>query len=278
MLTLEIIKPFAVVVGLLLSVAVILPAAFIWYRKQIFGYGGSVLVLSGLVLSGLSIWSNIEFSASPDKGVEVKLSELEQKVNQAEHSVNQAVASIRGLDQSVTSIQSDVSKSKGLDQKLASLEKQLNQVTASNAKLASSVTTLNSELALAQPSGGFSQSYTSLPTSYTGPTTLTPVVGTRKKLSDDHWRVEPKGGVATIELAVGNDGPRGAVIIDGGTANHIKSVDYLVQYGGKIWIVVGSCPVGGNTATCDLKGLTHVQFSIVTDNDSPLAVDVVGSA
>ena len=52
--------PIAVmVVGLIIGSAAVLTACFVWLRKQVFGTGGIVLSLVGVILIGLSIWSNV---------------------------------------------------------------------------------------------------------------------------------------------------------------------------------------------------------------------------
>jgi tetratricopeptide (TPR) repeat protein len=76
----ELVKLVAVLTGILLSAISVSSASWIWVRKQIFGYGGSALCSFGVILIGLSIWSNVQLSVSPSQGVDLKLSELEKAI------------------------------------------------------------------------------------------------------------------------------------------------------------------------------------------------------
>ncbi len=65
------------VVGLVLGTFAIVAACGVWVRKQLFGAGGTVLSLVGLILVGLSVWKSVEISVT-EGTVSVRLERLEQ--------------------------------------------------------------------------------------------------------------------------------------------------------------------------------------------------------
>jgi hypothetical protein len=58
---------FAILLGAILGCAAIGAACIVWVRKMAFGYGGSALCLTGMVLLGLSVWQsfNLHLDAGP---------------------------------------------------------------------------------------------------------------------------------------------------------------------------------------------------------------------
>jgi len=50
-------------VALVSGIACISTSNIVWYRKQIFATGGTVLSLSGVILIGLSVWGNVQIEA-----------------------------------------------------------------------------------------------------------------------------------------------------------------------------------------------------------------------
>jgi hypothetical protein len=58
---------FAILLGAILGCVAIGAACIVWVRKMAFGYGGSALCVTGLVLLGLSVWQsvNLRLNAGP---------------------------------------------------------------------------------------------------------------------------------------------------------------------------------------------------------------------
>lgn len=67
--------------GLVLGSLALLSVFFVWIRKQTFGTGGSILSVVGLILIGMSLWSNIRFRISAE-GFEASLEAIESRVEQ----------------------------------------------------------------------------------------------------------------------------------------------------------------------------------------------------
>jgi hypothetical protein len=55
---------FAILLGAVLGSAAVGTACVVWVRKMVFGYGGSALCLTGMVLLGLSVWQSVRFGLS----------------------------------------------------------------------------------------------------------------------------------------------------------------------------------------------------------------------
>lgn len=92
------VKLIAVLFGIGLAALSVSSACWIWVRKQLFGFGGSALCTSGVVLIGLSIWHNVQVSAPPSSGLEVRLSELEKALSQISTDYSELVSLTRTVD------------------------------------------------------------------------------------------------------------------------------------------------------------------------------------
>jgi hypothetical protein len=72
-------ESYAVAAGIVAGAILVVSAAVVWFRKQVFGVGGSLLTVAGLLLLGMSIWSRAKVSVGAD-GI---TAEVEQAVRQA---------------------------------------------------------------------------------------------------------------------------------------------------------------------------------------------------
>jgi hypothetical protein len=59
----------AILVAVGLGSVSIVAAVVVWWRKQIFGYGGPALCMAAVVLLGLSIWSSVKLAVSATSGI-----------------------------------------------------------------------------------------------------------------------------------------------------------------------------------------------------------------
>jgi hypothetical protein len=60
------VKIAPVLVGVVFGSLTIGTACFVWARKHVFGFAGSVLCMAGIVLIGLSIWQSVELVVNRD--------------------------------------------------------------------------------------------------------------------------------------------------------------------------------------------------------------------
>jgi len=80
---------WVIVCGLLLGSVAVISAAWVWVRHRVFGSGGSVLSVVGVILIGLSIWKNVEVRAGAD-GIEWKFEQLQSRIAETESRVAEA--------------------------------------------------------------------------------------------------------------------------------------------------------------------------------------------
>ena len=64
-------------IGCLVGAVALMTAIWVWYEKQSFGIGGSVLSAVGIILLGFSIWQSGEVTANKD-GFSFKFTSLEE--------------------------------------------------------------------------------------------------------------------------------------------------------------------------------------------------------
>ena len=67
----------AIGAGIIFGALAISSVSWVWFRRQIFAYGGSVLSVTGIVLIGLSIYKTVDVTAAPS-GIGIKLAEVEK--------------------------------------------------------------------------------------------------------------------------------------------------------------------------------------------------------
>jgi hypothetical protein len=73
----QIARVVAIGTGIIFGAAAISSVSWVWLRRQIFAYGGSVLSITGIILIGLSIYKTVDVRAAPD-GIGIKLAEVEK--------------------------------------------------------------------------------------------------------------------------------------------------------------------------------------------------------
>lgn len=83
----------AIGAGIIFGAAAISSVSWVWLRRQIFAYGGSVLSVTGIVLIGLSIYKTVDVRAAPD-GIGLKLSEMEGLLKEQGQAQKAAQASL----------------------------------------------------------------------------------------------------------------------------------------------------------------------------------------
>lgn len=71
--------PWVYGTGLVLGIAVIVSVLWVWLRRQVFGTGGAVLSAIGVLLVGLSIYSNVQISGA---GIQIQVQRLADQVNE----------------------------------------------------------------------------------------------------------------------------------------------------------------------------------------------------
>lgn len=97
------IKSAALVVGLLLGSLMIIAVCAAHLKDRSFGTGGGVLTLGGVLLIGLSVWSQAEISISGE-GVEARFKSIEQKVNDVEQKNQSVTQRLEVVDQNVKQV------------------------------------------------------------------------------------------------------------------------------------------------------------------------------
>ena len=70
----------ALTLGLIFGSVMLGVTCIVYYKRQIFSLGGSVLTVFGVVLLGLSIWKTVDVSISPTGGIEAKFSAVERRI------------------------------------------------------------------------------------------------------------------------------------------------------------------------------------------------------
>jgi hypothetical protein len=71
----------AIGAGIIFGALAISSVSWVWFRRQIFAYGGSVLSVTGIVLIGLSIYKTVDVTAAPS-GIGIKLAEVEKLIQE----------------------------------------------------------------------------------------------------------------------------------------------------------------------------------------------------
>jgi hypothetical protein len=74
-----IVRVIAIGAGVFFGSVAISCVSWVWFKRQIFAYGGSALSVAGIILMGLSIYKTIDVQAAPD-GIRLKLAELETSI------------------------------------------------------------------------------------------------------------------------------------------------------------------------------------------------------
>lgn len=78
-----------IIIGLIMGSVTLLTACYVWLRKQVFGLGGGILSLVGVILIGLSLWSNVSIEVS-EGTIKAEFDRLERQMNDMAHA-NEAV-------------------------------------------------------------------------------------------------------------------------------------------------------------------------------------------
>ena len=96
----------AFVLGLILGTVLLLAAVYNFVRHQTFGVGGSLLIVSGLMLIGLSVWTSVEFSVDLGGKVTARYNQdLGAKAAEVSGSIEQLRMQIVGISQDVAALQ-----------------------------------------------------------------------------------------------------------------------------------------------------------------------------
>lgn len=83
----------AIGAGIIFGALAISSVSWVWLKRQVFAYGGSVLSVTGIVLIGLSIYKTVDVRAAPD-GIGLKLSEMENLLKEQGQAQKAAQASL----------------------------------------------------------------------------------------------------------------------------------------------------------------------------------------
>jgi septal ring factor EnvC (AmiA/AmiB activator) len=82
-------KALAVFGGVVVGIFAVFSSSWVWLRRQILGWGGSVLCGFGTILIVASIFRTVTFNVSPSSGLEFKLAELQKQLEAVSASVNE---------------------------------------------------------------------------------------------------------------------------------------------------------------------------------------------
>jgi len=95
-------------VALVLGSIILVTVCWVYIQHQAFGFGGTVLTVSAVVLLGMSVWRNIDVSVS-EKGFQAKLEQVENKIRavaeqtaHVEEKASAAYTAVGRLKQSLT--------------------------------------------------------------------------------------------------------------------------------------------------------------------------------
>lgn len=69
---------WAYIVGIVVGTVAMLTTCLVWFRKQVFGTGGAVLSLFGVMLIGMSVWGSVKITLPG--GIEAELETLKGKI------------------------------------------------------------------------------------------------------------------------------------------------------------------------------------------------------
>jgi hypothetical protein len=83
----------AIGAGIIFGALAISSVSWVWFKQQIFAYGGSVLSVTGIVLIGLSIYKTVDVTAAPS-GIGIKLAEMENLLKEQGESQKAAQAKL----------------------------------------------------------------------------------------------------------------------------------------------------------------------------------------
>lgn len=75
------IQQWAFVVGLVFGSLAVLSVIYVWIKKQVFGFGGGAISLTGVILMGLSIWSSVQIQITRE-GIKAGFERLAEKVGE----------------------------------------------------------------------------------------------------------------------------------------------------------------------------------------------------
>jgi hypothetical protein len=81
-------KAAAVVGGVVVGIFAVFSPSWVWFRKQLFGWGSAVLCLFGTVLIVSSIFRTVNVAVAPS-GLELKLAELEKQMAESRAAINE---------------------------------------------------------------------------------------------------------------------------------------------------------------------------------------------
>jgi hypothetical protein len=90
------VRNVAILAGILLGSIAIATACVVWARKHVYGYGGSGLCMTGVVLLGLSIWQNVEVGMGAS-GLNFKAAR--QIVESAANTADEAAKAAKAAEQ-----------------------------------------------------------------------------------------------------------------------------------------------------------------------------------
>lgn len=110
------IKEIAFYVGLFLGSTLLISAAYVFVKRQVFGLGGVVLIIFGSFLLGLSIWTSFEFSFKKDGSITAKYTqEIREDLGEKTADINN---NIEFLKLKIAEISQDVAALKTANPKV----------------------------------------------------------------------------------------------------------------------------------------------------------------
>lgn len=92
-------KEWAYIIGIVIGGIAVLTACVVWYRKQTFGTGGTLLCIVGVVLIGMSVWGSVKIKLPG--GVET---ELLVKIEEQSAKIEEQSAEMKKQSQRITSV------------------------------------------------------------------------------------------------------------------------------------------------------------------------------
>jgi hypothetical protein len=99
------IENFVFLSALALGVMLLASVCYIYVKNQSFGLGGSCLSGMGVILVGMSVWKNINFSMDAT-GIKAQLEQVQSVAKSAEHAASKAQAEAQTSSQAVSQLQS----------------------------------------------------------------------------------------------------------------------------------------------------------------------------
>jgi len=96
----ESMEEFIYKVALALGGLMLLTVCGVFAFHQIFGLGGSILTISGIILVGMSVWRKIDVTVS-DKGITAKLEQVEAQVREAKEQASKGIETAQQATQAI---------------------------------------------------------------------------------------------------------------------------------------------------------------------------------